>query len=215
MKTTMPAHTALYLADAMLAGVSTDKVTPVITGVNLTRHGKALRATVTDRYRVHQVTLDAAVTTSTKDESALIPSSVFTWITRTLRIVAPRSRGDKAVVEIATHKIPDVPTRRRVSVTILVGDDKVILTTATIPGNFPPVARLIDEAEAAEQYTGPVALKLGFISKMEKLNPEAHAAGRFKHTAAPDSNRPGPVLVTYDADGIAARGLVQPNLILR
>lgn len=214
MKTTMPAHAARYLAKAMLAAVGRDEVTPVLTGVHLAREGHALRATVTDRYRCHEVTLDAARTTGRADESVLVHHSAFTWILRTLAIVAPRRKIDDATVTIKTRKVEEVT---QVTITIDVsGYDSVALTTRAIAGNFPPVNRIIEAAQNAKPFTGPVALNVGFLAKFDALKPGPYLAGHFHHSAhAERPNTPGPVLVTYEADGIAARGIIQPNLILR
>lgn len=216
MKTTMPAPLALYLADAMLAAVSTDTVTPIITSVQLTKLGKKLRATATDRYRVHEVTLDAAVTTGKADEAVNLPASALRWVQRAMRIVAPRHR-DRAAATVTIVTLPS----GKVSLTITTGEgESTNLTADPVAGNFPPVGRLIDKAEQADCYTGPVKLKPYFLGKLAALMVEAHAAPTLKVTQADDFNgypsgKPGPVLVTTDAEGIIARALVQPNLMIR
>ncbi len=220
MKTTMPAPLALYLAKATLAAVSTDDVTPVITGVHLARHGKALRATATDRYRVHEVTLEAATTHGKADESVLLPSSAFRWIQRAMRIIAPRKSDRVSTTVTISTRISDQLTRALLTINTADGDS-MTLDTATIKGNFPPVYRLIDAAVDAPRYAGDVRLNTYFLGKLAAIMPDSDGsyAPVLKQTAMQRDgepiDKPGALYAVATADGITARALIQPNLLLR
>lgn len=216
MKTTMTAARAIYLAEAMLAAIATDEVTPIITATNLSRVGSKLRAVATDRYRVHEVVLADAVTTGRKDESVNVPPSALTWLVRTLRIVAPRRKTYVTTVTIQTRK--DADELVHIIVTIKNADSITTLDTLAIKGNYPPVSRLFDAAEQAERYDGPFSLNPTFLGKIEKLRDNRGGAVQFHPTASTTAGKPGPMLINVPIDGeegTTARALVQPNLMLR
>lgn len=221
MKTIMPAHLALYLADAMLAAVSPDTMTPVITGIHLERDGKKLRATATDRYRVHEVTLADAKTTGDGGEHHIMPSGALRWLKRTMPIVAPR-RADRASATV-TLRTTGTGEDRSIVVNIETADGNAAsYITKTITGNFPPLHRLFEIAEKAERWTGDVAYKPTFLGSLAALLPgRDYTQPRLKQTAAESTDgkpatKPGPILATAgDGDRITARALIQPNLILR
>lgn len=216
MKTTMPAHLALYLADAVLAAVSHDDMTPVITGVQLTRHEGGLRALATDRYRVHEVTLADAKTTGKADESPIMPAAAFKWLKRTMPIVAPRRLDrDAATVNIT------IGASAAVSI-ITASGDAASFITSTIKGNYPPLHRLFEIAEKAERWTGDVSYKPTFLGSLAALLPDRDCTQpRLKQTAGgltdgEVATKPGPILATAgDGERITARALIQPSLILR
>lgn len=220
MKITMPATTALYVLDAMLAAVSPDEFTPVIHAARFEKNGKALRATSTDRYRIHEVTVADVVKSGRKDEGVTISAPTLKRVRRAIGLVAPRRLDkDLATVTIQTIEHDD---KHKVITTINYDTEWITMTSLAVDGNYPPVGRLFDEAEAALGWVGEVSLNVYYLGKLQALNPSTSGPGRFKHTAhsadeAPHGrkHRPGPVLVTYEGEGITARGLLQPNLLLR
>lgn len=217
MKTTMPAPTALYLIDAMLAACSNDfSYTPILDAARLTREGRALRAISTDRYRIHEVTLDSAVTKSAKGEQVIVPAAMLRKIKRAIGLVAPR-RADRAqtTLTLQTRKFLVAAVERTRITAMLEVDGVAVLDLHDYaePGNYPPLERLTEKAAAADHYTGDVMLNLSYLGKMEALNPGNHVPARVKHTVK--SERPGIVVVTYETEGVTARGFLQPNLMLR
>lgn len=209
MKTTMPAPLALYLAAAMLAAVSRDEVTPILTAVHLEREGRSLKATATDRYRVHELTLDEAQTTGTDDVN--LPASALRWIIQAMRTIAPRARDRaEATVTIQTRKAKEPSVE--VTVTAANGDT-MTLTTTPIAAKFPPMARMIEKAEAAEPYLGSVRVNTKFMASLAKLTGDTWPnAPRFTQTKHPELDRPDALYALYTAPGIRARALIMPLL---
>lgn len=215
MKTTMPAHIALYLITAMLAAATGDKVTPVINAARLDAKGKSLRAIATDRYRVHEVITQHAVTHATKGESVIISVNMLNQIKRLIKAFAPRRvEVAETRVTIQSRRLNDTDTQLKV--TISRADDSLTVTGPAVRGNFPPVDRLVASAEKDPRYLGRLKLNPTFLGQLQQLNPGTHPAAEFKPTCSADNpDKPGPVYVTFDADGTEARALIMPNLVLQ
>jgi hypothetical protein len=197
---------AVWFARALLAGASTDDVTPVICASQITITRGRVEGTSTDRYRVHTVFIEDD---SIKGDSKfLIPAGALQWIVKNATYFGRAGSFDGPKLTIAV--MPGAPvgavelTMRRAV------DSRVIsYTDELVKGNFPPVYRLFDAAEKAEVTPDrETAINLEFLSKARNIARDRHEPAALKYTATDNSNKPGPLLVSFRS----GRALIQPNL---
>jgi DNA polymerase-3 subunit beta len=210
---------ALYLAEVGLSGSSTDDVTPVITASVWTLDGDTITTLSTDRYRVHTASITAP---GVGHGIYGIPRDALTWLTKNRAYFRRRSSVTEPLVTIDIELVaPDAASPNQSSLRLPTGtitltirddvDDRAIsLRTNLVRGNFPPVLRLIEQAEAAESRDGEVVLNIDFLGKTSALAVSRSDQPRIKFTKTENPNKPGPVLVTY-AQG---KAIIQPNLVV-
>lgn len=211
---------ALYLAEVGLSGSSTDDITPVITASVWTLDGDTVTTVSTDRYRVHTASITAP---GVGNGYYGIPRDALTWLTKNR---AYFRRGSSVTEPVVTFDIeattPDPQAEKKAggipmpagTITLTIRDDvdnrAISLRTNLVRGHFPPVHRLIEQAEAAESRDGEVVLNIDFLGKTSALAVSRSDQPRIKFTKSDNLNKPGPVLVTY-AQG---KAIIQPNLMV-
>lgn len=207
------ARHARYLATALLPAVSRDDITPVLTGANITLEGGKLRASSTDRYRVHSVLLDAIEHEDIREDwSAIISHAALTWISKNAGVYLRRNGPLAPVVDF--HFFESAKAGRsqpRVEITIREDAeadlDQISLRTELITGNFPPVHRLFDDARAAELVAGEASLDLSFLASVRAPNDGSTRFPQIRFTAGKNNKR-GVVHISY---GPHAEALIQPS----
>jgi len=192
---------------------SKDDVTPVICTVRVTDR----TFIATDRYSIGEWThtpeaSDTADSTPASDLVLLIPRSAAEWLAKQSPKVLGFGPRDTILLESGL-----VVVFARDSITIQWETSGTVLAVtrfAEVGGNFPPVARLLSGAVAAEDAPSAISLKPAFVEKFTKgaaktLEREAALTMRFTKTESP--SKPGPVIFEF----AQFRGLLQPNLMLR
>lgn len=191
-----------WFARALLAGASTDDVTPVICAAHIAVTDGRLEGTSTDRYRVHQAWIEHD---SVKGDSEFVlTTDSLKWIVKNVAYFgrAGSFNGPKLSVTVGDGLAV---------LSIARSDDtrSISFTDNLVKGNFPPVGRLIETALKAEVTTDKsAAIKLDFIAKARALASDPHEFASFKYTATENSLKPGPLLLTFRQ----GRALIQPNL---
>lgn len=198
---------AAWFARALLAGASTDDVTPVITGVNITISKGRIQGTSTDRYRVHEAHIEDD--TITGDSTFLAPGDALRWIVKNVAYFGRAGSFDGPKVTITVVPTKDGPGTIALEMSRHIDSRVISYTDTLVKGNFPPVHRLFEIAEKAEVTDArSTAINLDFLTKARSLARDRHEPATFKYTATDNPNKPGPLLLTF-RDG---RALIQPNL---
>jgi hypothetical protein len=181
-----------------------------------------VQMTSTDRYRVHRMRQTA------KTEGAgtfIIPRPVLAWVVKNANTFGARTlvgtgrirfdmqpAAEGSVDSTAAHPAP----AGTVTVTVY-ADESPVASRVTYfggltKGNFPPVARLIDQARAAVQTSGPIRIRPDFLGATAHLAPHREVTPDLIWTVSENPNKPGPLLVQYEPD---AEALIQPALRIR
>lgn len=206
----LPRHEAKWFAGAALSATSTDDITPVICAAQMTATPTSLRFVATDRYRVHTATIQLAA--KTVEHEFLMPRAALLWLDKNVSYFG-RWGSELQIATIATTDDGELT----VSVRASTEPDASYISWhgRCVPGNFPPVHRLIEIARAAE-VGPPIRLNVNFIAKTRPLTRSLSESPRIKFTASDKPNRPGPAYFTFGGDTEPyAEALIQPNLEIR
>lgn len=205
----MPIITLPFTADliagfsAVAVHASRDKVTPVITGVQLT----GTHVIGTDRYtvgRYRHADDDAPVS----DESVILTADAVAWITR--------HKLDRYTPALALTVDDETGT-----LTLTRTDDGTAyasMTGATMTGNYPPVARLFPQHTTDSADILPIYLGADILAHVVKSAQIIGRAAKAKNQpirfqfAGSDGYKSSPVYVTV---GDRFDGLIQPVLPTR
>lgn len=204
------------LTDETLAGLSAvmqhaskDDITPVICTVQV----NAQTFVATDRYSVGEYTHDAAA--AEPGESVTIPRSAAEWLTKqnqkSLGAVARTTAPLFAAIVTAESIIIRWASDDNVSGAIV-----AVHTFLEVKGNYPPVARLFPAKDAEPKIMTTPVVSLGAV-QLEKFTRGCkkmmgtHSPMTITFQPSENSNKPGPVLITFGA----FRGLLQPNWLKR
>lgn len=185
------AEHAHQIADAATTAMSTDDVTPILTGAHFSMEGGYLTVIATDRYRVHRARVGVVSVKRAKDLSAIVPGAVLSWLGKVSTRIYPRGpQADQVTLDFELREDDDPVDAGRVTATVIdqFGQGKVQLSAPLIKGNFPPISRLINEAKQAETSTDERHLSIRFLADIQK------AVGRYakvvvRHTAAKDERQ--------------------------
>lgn len=196
---------AVWFARALLAGSSTDDVTPVICASQITVSKGRIEGTSTDRYRVHSVFIEDEQIKG--DSKFLIPAGALQWIVKNATYFGRAGSFDGPTLTITVK--PGAPAGTVELAIRRAVDTRVIsYTDELVKGNFPPVYRLFDVAEKAEVTPDrETAINLDFLSKARNIARDRHEPAALKYTATDNPNKPGPLLVSFRS----GRALIQPN----
>lgn len=217
---------AKYLADAMLAVSKTsDLYTPAIAGAQLTvlPDGR-VRALATDRYRVHHVEMpqsfDTEKTTEFEEFELFLPNEALTWLSQHTRF-AGKEFYSYVTIERLPEPFSEVSTFEHLSLRVVRRDGEwveAVLRGRQIGDNemrVPPIWRLFEVAEKAEDYTGPIRIRLDYLSAVSKLG-RTKTGADIRYTASTMPGKIGPALVTFPtySKERVARALVQPEMVI-
>lgn len=217
---TLDASTARYLADAMLAAVSKDDVTPVICAAHLKLLDGQLQGIATDRYRAHRVYLDVVKAPKTGD--FLMPREALVWMQKNARTYKPRGHSYfRPRVDIeSTAAGAAAGDTGRIKITVRRDDsmdDSISYSGPGVKGAFPPVFKLIDTARDAEESSSSVILDVELLAKVRALAPDPFPP-RIKFTKASDPSvtKPAPVYIEFGSKNKTfADAILQPHLEAR
>ncbi len=217
---TLPLEKLKWMLRGALPAMSTDDVTPVLTGVHWDIGEKWVTLTTTDRYRVHQ-------TRTPRPPGANLGSFLMSgvqakWLARTSHPGAAL-RG-KQVARITWAEIPSRGDAEHHDLTasVLAFEDSTNAFTYRLPsinGRFPPVGRLFDRdpGELSDETVDKFGMSPAFLGDLERLIEHRGAPMVFYTPQQKDGQGrlSSPMLAANNSGtGWTARALIQPYVIL-
>jgi hypothetical protein len=226
----MPFTEAVAAFNAVMVHASKDDFTPVIRGVYVTAEGSLV---ATDRYTVgrYKPEYDSHDFMRPRFEGddfggAILPLDAVKWVAK-MR-ATQLSGGKFAAGHHAVRFVFDSSTQSVLVALVQNVDwerfdehedasDAVVQQArfSLVGGNFPPVDRLFPNESTQYALSGPISLKMEFVSRIAtatKWLGDRSDVARFQFTKTDNPNKPGPVYVQV---GERFDALIQPNLLLR
>jgi hypothetical protein len=199
----LDAHVARYIAAATLPAVSSDDVTPILTGVHFSVEDGQLRVASTDRYRVHTARVPI-IGDAPKALNAIVPRAAMLWLSKN---AAAFSRGRapwSPVVEITF-------TGNRVRFAVredkdMSEPDELTLSAALIKGKFPPVVDLVAKVRDAEAVPAGATLHVDYLASVRAIG-DGRRVAAIRFTKGTGKTKEGPV---YIQSGLG-EAIIQPS----
>lgn len=216
-KVTLKRAELAWALGGVIVAASKDDVTPVLTGVHWVIDDKWVTLTTSDRYRAHQTRLPRPKGANMGE--FLMSGEQARWLLKTRHdLRGGLKEHELVVIEWDTRPVAAGPDAIDISVTVAANEGtnaaRFQYQVEGIRGNFPPIARLfLDDA------TGPkgapveiAAYNPHYMADFTKLvkwrgNPLVHFTPRAAKAPLRVADSRG--------DDWNARGLLQPNLIVR
>ncbi len=210
----MPLSVAKEMALMLLPHISTDGVTPVLTGAYI----DGQYAYATDRYTVGRYDLTSLLGEGRSETPIWIPREALA-ILRTIGKASLRwgNRMDSyhAIFETVKESGSTAYTTLEIEWRPVSGHPEVhwmrVFNANGATGNYPPVARLIDGFIPGEQMR--VGLTPHHVAKFTSTQGRNPQPMRVTMSNAPATNKKsgGPILIEV---GLRFKGLIQPSIIL-
>lgn len=224
----LPLAQVEWLIRGALAAASKDDITPVLTCIHWVVADGRVTVTSTDRYRVHQLHVDAPK--NAPDGSFLMQREQASRLLASKH--TPRSLYPHQVVDLSwvdgvsegapMPRKPDAAAKRRASGSIRFdvfasdspGAEVISYEGLQVRGIFPPVGRLFPESVETGERSATLVLNPEFLSATRWLR-TGRGSLRFTMPTVNDENGepkkgPSPVLVV-NTEG-TARALIQPHV---
>lgn len=196
-------HAQLASIASLAACASTDSITPVISGIELSVAPGVIRAAATNRYVVGTVEFVSESVTS--EFSTLLPVKPLKQFVAASKLTG-RFNTD---VERITINVEDNV------ITFSDLNTGSTLTTSALHGNFPPVAKLFPEISEDAAEVAPYGISAKLLATLSKIDVigDSEPAWQVQHTTG--TGKPAPVLYYNEGNGRSYRFLIQPRLKLR